>query len=128
MPRRTLESLGTIVRERRGHRKLREIAKEIAISPATLMRVESGRIPDVGTFGKICAWLGIDPGHFLGFERGAAGQPTAATTETSSISISAHLKADQLPQPETVKALATLILLAAKTQAPTRTTTSHDEA
>jgi transcriptional regulator with XRE-family HTH domain len=128
MPRRTLESLGTIVRERRGNRKLREAAKDIGISPATLMRVESGRIPDVGTFGKICAWLGIDPGSFLGFEGEAAGQTPAITSETTSISISAHLKADQLPQPETVRALATLILLAAKTQAPTRTTTSYDEA
>ena len=128
MPRRTLESLGTIVRERRGHRKLREAAEDIGISPATLMRVESGRIPDVGTFGKICAWLGIDPGQFLGFEQGAAGQPTVATTEPSSISISAHLKADQLPQPETVRALARLILLAVKMQAPIRTNTPHDEA
>src|SRR6266403_843321 len=51
MPKRPLESLGVIVREKRAHRKLRETAKEIGIGPATWMRVESGRIPDVETFG-----------------------------------------------------------------------------
>ena len=126
MPRRTLESLGTIVRERRGHRKLREVAEEIRISPATLMRVETGRIPDVGTFGKICAWLSIDPGSFLGFDEGVA-QPSGLPAAPSSLLISAHLKADQLPHLETVSALATLILLAAKTQAPTPSITSNDE-
>jgi transcriptional regulator with XRE-family HTH domain len=61
MPRRTLGSLGAMVREKRGTRKLRDVAAEIGIGPATLMRVEAGRIPDVGTFGKICRWLGVDP-------------------------------------------------------------------
>lgn len=116
MPRRTLESLGTIVRERRGHRKLREVAKEIRISPATLMRVESGRIPDVGTFGKICVWLEMDPGSFLGFNRGAEGDAQVRSDPSAPLSISAHFKADQVPRPETVKALATLILLAARNQ------------
>jgi transcriptional regulator with XRE-family HTH domain len=116
MPRRTLESLGTIVRERRGHRKLREVAKEIHISPATLMRVESGRIPDVGTFGRICVWLDLDPGSFLGFNRGEKGDPETPSDPPTPLSISAHFKADQTPRPETVKALATLILLAAKNQ------------
>src|SRR6267154_6458518 len=68
MPKRPLESLGLIVREKKAHRKLRETAKEIGIGPATLMRIESGRIPDVETFGKICRWLQVDPGTFLVFE------------------------------------------------------------
>src|SRR4051812_34704947 len=67
LPTQTLATLGARVKKRRGDKTLRETAKEIGISPATLMRVEAGRIPDVETFGKICRWLGDDPGSYLGF-------------------------------------------------------------
>ena len=43
MPRLTLATLGVRVKEKRGPRKLREVAKEIGISPATLMRIKNGR-------------------------------------------------------------------------------------
>jgi len=113
MPRRPLESLGVIVREKRGHKKLRETAKEIGIGPATLMRVESGRIPDVETFGKICRWLKMDPAEFLGFDvelRKASSSRHAVST------IATHFKADRTPKPETVKALAQMVLLAMSMQ------------
>lgn len=116
MPRKPLESLGSDVRARRGQRKLREVAREIGIGTATLMRVESGRIPDVGTFGKICRWLQVDPGTFLGFEPRAGTSPTAAPSAPGLLSISAHLRADQVPTPNTVHALAQMLLLAARTQ------------
>ncbi len=106
MPRRPLESLGAIVRDRRGNRKLRETAREIGISAATLLRVESGRIPDVETFGKICKWLEMDPGKFLGSPQ--ASQPF--------LLVSAHFKADQNPKPQTVEALAKMVLLAIASQ------------
>lgn len=110
MPKRTLESLGILVRKRRGTRKLRETANEIGIGPATLLRIESGRIPDVLTFGKICKWLSIDPAEFLGTEIGPGrAQPRHLVA-------SAHMKVDQNPQPETIKALAEMILLAANAQ------------
>src|SRR5262249_43349564 len=95
----------------------REAAKIIGISPATLMRVEAGRVPDVGTFGKVCAWLKMDPGSFLGFQAGT--EPGRSTPLAGALSVSAHLKAEQTPKPETVKALATLILIAASTKAAT---------
>jgi len=112
MARKPLESLGAMVRTHRGERKLRETAGEIGISAATLMRVENGRIPDVETFGKLCRWLKVDPGTFLGF---AQKQPTD-TDRLPVLTLSAHFKADQTPQPETVQALATMLLLAAKSQ------------
>lgn len=127
MPRRTLESLGTIVRGRRALRGLREVAAEIEISPATLMRVESGRTPDVATFGKICRWLDIDPGSFLGLERSGQTHIAHAPTASNLVSISVHLKADRTPLAETVKALANLILLAAKNQDVAPTNTPNDE-
>lgn len=109
MPRRTIESLGALVKAKRGHRKLRETAKEITISPATLMRVENGRTPDVGTFGKICNWLEIDPKEFLG------GQQAKDTTP-GLLTVSAHFRADKNPKPETANALAQMILLGARMQ------------
>lgn len=114
MPRRTLESLGAIVRERRGPNKLRETARAIGIGPATLMRVEAGRIPDVETFGKLCRWLGTDPGTFLGFQQIKSGRNK---TEGSSLAlISAHARADQVGNAATVQALAQMVLLALKMQ------------
>lgn len=115
MPRKPLESLGAIVRERRGDNKLRETAREIGISAATLMRVESGRIPDLETFGKICAWLKMDPKVFLGIESTHAVQPDRTTTPPM-LSVSAHFRADRNPKPETVKALAQMVLYAMNSQ------------
>ncbi len=109
MPKKPLESLGAIVREKRGTRKLRETAQEIGISPATLLRVEAGRIPDVETFGKLCKWLKKDPNEFLG-----TTQPTP-----SFLSVSVHFKADKNPNSETVNALAKMVLLAVASQGPT---------
>lgn len=113
MTKRTLGSLGALVRKKRGDRKLRDVAKEIQIGSATLLRVESGRIPDVATFGKICKWLDIDPGSFLGWETETKG---ASSEKPNTVLVSAHLKADQTPKPETVNALAKMILFAASGQ------------
>lgn len=111
MRRKPLESLGTMVRERRGKRTLREAAREIGIGPATLLRIESGRIPDVATFGKVCEWMEIDPAVFLGAPKvpGSVGEPGAAV-------ISAHFRADQTPKPETIQALAQMLLFTLRAQ------------
>ncbi len=113
MPKRPLESLGVLVREKRGHHKLRETAKEIGIGPATLMRVESGRIPDVETFGKLCRWLKIDPKEFLGFD---AKEAVKSPVHRNVSILTAHLKAEKTPKKETVQALAQMILIAMSTQ------------
>src|ERR1700722_5110787 len=113
MPKRPLESLGVLVREKRGHHKLRETAKAIDIGSATLMRIESGRIPDVETFGKLCRWMKIDPKEFLGFEvKQASKSPTDPKISTFSV----HLKTDRTPKKETVNALAQMILIANSAQ------------
>ena len=116
MAKKTLGSLGMMVRSKRGERKLREVAKEINIGPATLLRVESGRIPDVATFGRICKWLGIDPGSFLGWETESKVKKSAKLVEPTTVLVSAHLRADRTPKPETVNALAKMILFAARDQ------------
>ena len=108
----SLSNLGTMVRKKRGDSKLRETASSIGISAATLMRVESGRIPDVETFGKLCSWLGVDPGQFLGYKKSIIEGHSRAEP----LSIGAHFRADKTPKPETVKALAGMILLAMRSQ------------
>ena len=112
MARLTLAMLGAMVREKRGSRKLRETAKEIGIGPATLMRIEGGRVPDLQTFGKVCKWLDVDPRPFLGMK---PEKDTEAVHEEPGIyQVSAHLRVDQAPKPETVTALAKMILRAAQ--------------
>jgi transcriptional regulator with XRE-family HTH domain len=115
MPRRTLESLGRLVRDKRGSKKIRETAKEIGIGAATLMRIENGRTPDVGTFGKVCHWLGLDPGSFLGFESKQVLQPELPPQDTLT-EVSTHMRIDQNPQPATVRAVAQMVLLAMQNQ------------
>jgi transcriptional regulator with XRE-family HTH domain len=110
MPAKTLSTLGAMVRKKRGDAKLRETAQDIGIGPATLMRVENGRIPDVATFGKLCKWLGEDPGSFLGFEQKEEEKVPEMAFFT------AHLKIDQTPKKETLDALAKMIWFANKGQ------------
>jgi transcriptional regulator with XRE-family HTH domain len=109
LPKRTLASLGMLVREKRGSGKLRETASAVGISAATLLRVESGRIPDVVTFGKLCQWLSVDPSSFLGI----AESDKDSDLTLAPISMSAHFKADRTPKKETINALAQMLLLAA---------------
>lgn len=120
MSRLPLSKLGVMVRAKRGERKLREVAAEVGIGPATLMRIETGRIPDVETFGKICRWLDIEPGQFLGFE----AKTHAVASGAEPVEISAHFRADATPKPETVQALAKMLLFAMKNQ-PTRSTAEN---
>ena len=102
----TLQNLGTIVRERRGTRGLREVAREIETSPATLSRIEAGKLPDLTTFGKLCRWLEMDPSELLGVrkhEPAPSAEPTVAV---------AHLRAKRDISPDTARALANVIIRA----------------
>ena len=101
----TLQNLGTIVREKRGSRGLRAVAREIGTSAPTLSRIESGKMPDLQTFGKLCRWLELDPATLL--------DVTPQTTETASAHVAvAHLKAKREIDPKTASALANAILKA----------------
>lgn len=104
MPRLTLQALGLKIIEKRGDRGVRDVAKEIGTSPATLSRVERGHLPDLETFAKVCRWLDIDPGDILGTKSDTAGRPTA--------SIQTHFRKDDAVNQQTAQALATLIVSA----------------
>jgi transcriptional regulator with XRE-family HTH domain len=113
MPKATLATFGSQVNSFRKNKTLRVAAKEIGISAPTLMRVESGRIPDVETFGKLCKWMNVDPNLYLGTKVDNATSPEALE---GPLVISAHFRADRLPKPETAQALAKMILFAVSRQ------------
>ncbi len=101
----TLQNLGTVVREKRGSRGLRAVASEIGTSAPTLSRIESGKMPDLQTFGKLCRWLELDPGALLGV--------TPQSEEPGPTPVAAaHLKAQREIDPNTARALANAILRA----------------
>ena len=94
--------LGELLRQRRGGRGVRDVATEIGVSPATLSRVESGKLPDLITFRKLCAWLKVDPAEILDM----SGEPNATP------SAAVHLRADVFLSEEAASDLAQLILVA----------------
>lgn len=102
-----LAGIGALIRGKRGAKGVREVAKEIGISSATLSRVENGSLPDLGTFAKICKWLEVDPNEVLGCKvpdaRQAAQKPAVLT---------AHLKAPRNQNAEVARALADMIVAA----------------
>lgn len=101
----TLQNLGTIVREKRGTRGLRTVASEIGTSAPTLSRIESGKMPDLQTFSKLCRWLDLDPATLLDLR---SRQTEAGPTHVAV----AHLKAHREIDPQTASALANAILKA----------------
>lgn len=105
----TLLRLGALLRERRGGRGIREVAQEIKISPATLTRVEGGRLPDIETFRKICEWLQINPGEILGID---VPESTPPLQDGPQLAVAFHPRADRTLPPEAATDLGHLIVAA----------------
>ena len=94
------------IQEKRAGKGIREAAKEAGVSPATLSRVENGKVPDLDTFGKVCRWLGEDASVYLGTRSGAN------TDEVPKVRV--HFKKGAAIKPESARALSDMILLAQK--------------
>lgn len=103
MPKLTIESLGRKLSDKRGARGIREVAKEIGVSPATLSRVERGHVPDLTVFGKICRWLKVDPAEILGIK---------TSPGHSSPAVAVHFRKKDAHSEDTARALANMILAA----------------
>ena len=97
-----IEKLARRISEYRAGKGIREAAKEAQISPATLSRVENGKVPDLETFGKICKWLGDNPAIYLGFTPKNPEAPKAQV----------HFKKGSAIKPDSAKALSEMIMLA----------------
>ena len=106
----TLLSLGKLLVDRRGGRGIREFAREIGISPATLSRIENGKLPDLETFSKICSYLRLDPAEVLQIDV----EDARATQESSAPVASIHFKADQALDRAAAADLGALILAASQ--------------
>lgn len=78
--------LGQMLRERRGSLSLRKAADEAGVSFSTFARVEDGSQPDLVSFTKLCAWLGLSPSQFF--------TPVAARRQDPVEVAVAHLHAD----------------------------------
>ena len=104
----TLLRLGAMLRDRRGGKGIREVAQEIGISPATLTRVEGGRLPDIATFQKICSWLRVNPAEILDIT--TASNPVSTDTLVAAV----HLRADQTLPEDAAADMAQLILVASR--------------
>ena len=98
------QDLGHKVGRKRGSMGIRAAAVEIGISPATLSRIERGHLPDSRTLGKVCVWLGIDPGLIIG----GAGDPTNQTLPA----VQVGFKKGEAFSDQTAKSLANLIIVA----------------
>lgn len=105
MPKLPLQALGRRLLDKRGSVGVREAAREIGVSPATLSRVERGHLPDLETFKKICLWLDVDPGQVLGVSP-ASGPPSPRPE------VAVHFRKDRALKPATAQALAQMILAA----------------
>ena len=119
--------LAALVRTKRGKRGLRETAQEIGgVSTSTLSRVELGKIPDLGTFLRLCRWLGVSPEQFASEAVHADPQEPAPTVSTPEM-IVAHLRADRTLDPHTAEALSTMIRLAYEAADQGKLGTRHQE-
>ncbi|UJA10988.1 Helix-turn-helix domain protein [Streptomyces collinus] len=65
---------------------LRQAAVEAGVSFSTLTRVEAGAQPDLATFTRLCAWLGVSPSRFF--------TPTATRQMSPLDQAITHLHAD----------------------------------
>ena len=108
MAKRRLGQIGALVRERRGDRGVREAAREVGVSAATLSRIENGKQPDLDTFEKLCRWLGISPLEFL--DVGEVGK--VETEPTSAATATVHLRAKREISEELAQALGKMIVRA----------------
>ena len=95
-----IQKLGARIVEHRGPSGVRAAAAEIGVSSATLSRIENGHVPDLGTFAKICKWLGEDPAVFLGIEANHSVRPPPTV----------HMRKKNTTSVETATALGAMIV------------------
>src|ERR1700761_6862323 len=101
--------LAGMLKNKRADKGLRAVSDEIGgVSPATLSRIEQGKIPDVDTFIKICKWLNVSTETFI--ENNTKKQVTSTKDY-----IVAHLRADRELKKDTLKMLLHMIDMAYST-------------
>lgn len=98
-----IDQLAARIQAHRAGKGIREAAREVGVSPATLSRVENGKVPDLATFSKVCKWLNEDPALYLGI------QPSSTSrTQTARV----HFKKGVAIRKDSARALGEMILKA----------------
>ena len=98
--------LAGMLKAKRGRKGLREVSAEIGnVSPATISRIEQGKVPDVDTFIRICKWLEAPTDTFI------IGEVTSEP-KSNKEHIVAHLRAERELDPSTVEMLLSMITMA----------------
>jgi transcriptional regulator with XRE-family HTH domain len=100
-----IDVLAERLRAKRAGRGVREVARDIGISPATYSRVENNNLPDLETFTKLCEWVGIDPNEVLGVK---------SASDTSAPRVLVHFKNENVMPKELAAAMGEMILKAQK--------------
>ena len=98
-----IDRLARRILERRAGKGIRETAVEVGVSPATLSRIENGKVPDLETFSRVCKWLGEDPSVYLGLS-----PVTVSSTPTARV----HFKKGAAIRKDSAKALGEMIMAA----------------
>ena len=105
--------LASLLKAKRGKRKLREVATEIGeISASTLSRIEAGKIPDLDSLVRICKWIGIKVDDLLQKSQSEGVSTKLHKKLKTPEIVEAHLRADRTLSQETTDALAEMIRLA----------------
>lgn len=108
-----LEKLAAHLRTKRGNRGLRVIADEIGgVSASTLSRIEQGNVPDLPTFMRVCAWLGVSPDGFVEPEMELKRKGGAISPTPLPAAIEAQLRHDGVLTTTTVDAISEMIRIA----------------
>lgn len=108
-----LGQLGMVIKEKRGGKGLREIAKEIGVSHTTLSRIESGKQPDLDTFSKICTWLDVNPADILNIKNSSSTDGAKILPEFSR-TFAVQFRADSNLTPATANKLGEMIIAVQK--------------
>lgn len=82
----------------------RELAKVLELSPSIFTRLAQGRQPEVGSYARMTAWLGVSMDDFV--ER---KKPSQAEAEDTVETIASYLRADKALKPESAKAIETIV-------------------
>lgn len=103
--------LAGMLKNKRAGRGLRAVSKEIGdVSPATLSRIEQGKIPDVDTFIRICKWLDTTTDTFI------LGDDVNQKPVSTKDQVVAHLRAERELSKETINTLIHMIDMAYSTK------------
>lgn len=81
------------VKHHRARRPLRSVAEASGVSASTLLRIESGKTPDVDSLMLLCSWMGCPADRFRSEEADKIGE--VAVTFDDEYELKNHLRTSE---------------------------------